>query len=875
MAVLVHTPQPFARLSPPQADVGTADGRRPNRWRLRPGWPLAAMFVGFPVWWLIGISNFVGIIAAIFMIFDLVRRRRILAPRGFGLWLLFLAWVVVGVVVLQVDAPGGVPGESSTRYLTWAYRLGWYVAATVSCLYVGNMRAELSTTRLVRTMSWMFLSVAAGGWLGILIPHVDFPSLLEVVLPPHLSSIPFVNFLVHPQIAQLYDGAASSIPRPSAPFGYSNIWGLNFACFLPFFIVAWWERGAGWRRPAAPFVLAVAVVPAIYSLNRGLWAAVIASAIFVAVRSALSGKVKMLAALLAGAVVVGVVLLSSPLSGMIQHRLDNPTSNVGRTNLGIQTVESVTKGSPIVGFGTTRAVQGSFTSIAGGATASCPLCSPPALGTQGELWLVVFSQGLVGLFFYLVFFTMMFFGHLRLKSKYVTMALCVLLVHFVTMPVYDSIGTAMFAIMVAVGLLWREKDVQRDAGTPSSPRAVAEEFPLSGHLGLLRRHAGLIAVFAIVGACVGSAWQNQSGTHAIATVSILLPGDKDYLSSDGTPRTMDTEAQLASGSVVLAAISRAVGQPVAPEDLFVSADPNTRILNLRYVGLGTARALAGVMAAADTLLEVRARDLVARQASAIRSLQARASALNAALGTMDSSETLLLKASNKTRQPVDLQPMREARQRLLGKAVDIGSRINQAQSVALDSGHVVVPADAEVTNDGWWVSLASGLMFGLVAGLLVSVARDAIGLRVHSGRRPGGHRKHTAHAGDLPVIARLTANAENGGRNSAGVLDPTSWDGWEEAELAILLRQPLACVSVTGDPVSCAVASWLERSATRLPLAAGSAERSGAGRCIAPARGGGVVLVSSRHARTRHVLEARDRLWLAGNQVTGVIVTDP
>ena len=44
-----------------------------------------------------------------------------------------------------------------------------------------------------------------------------------------------------------------------------------------------------------------------------------------------------------------------------------------------------------------------------------------------------------------------------MRSATVTAALTVLLTHAVTMPVYDSIGISLFPIMVAVGLLWRER----------------------------------------------------------------------------------------------------------------------------------------------------------------------------------------------------------------------------------------------------------------------------------------------------------------------------------------------------------------------------------------------------------------------------------
>ena len=191
-----------SRPMPTAVPPGLSATRDRWAWKLRPGWPLTASFVGFPLWWVLGISSFIGFIAAAFMAAELVRRRRIRVPSGFGWWLVFLLWVAVGVLLLQVDAPGAVPNSSSSRYITWAYRLAWYVSATVAMLYVGNMRRELSTQRITRTFGLMFLVVAAGGWLGILLPHLDFPWFLEVVLPRRAMNVRFLHFLVHPQVSR-------------------------------------------------------------------------------------------------------------------------------------------------------------------------------------------------------------------------------------------------------------------------------------------------------------------------------------------------------------------------------------------------------------------------------------------------------------------------------------------------------------------------------------------------------------------------------------------------------------------------------------------------------------------------------------------------
>ena len=34
-------------------------------WRLRPGWPLSVGFLGFPLWWLLGLANVVLLVMTV------------------------------------------------------------------------------------------------------------------------------------------------------------------------------------------------------------------------------------------------------------------------------------------------------------------------------------------------------------------------------------------------------------------------------------------------------------------------------------------------------------------------------------------------------------------------------------------------------------------------------------------------------------------------------------------------------------------------------------------------------------------------------------------------------------------------------------------
>jgi hypothetical protein len=433
---------------------------------LPPGWPLRALYLGFPLWWALGLANFIFPIIAVFMAVHLLRRRPVALPRHFAVWCLFLLWVLVGIFLLGVEAPGAVQTDGGIgRYLTFGYRVVLYLSATVALLYVGNLRREeLATHTIVRLLGYMFVVTTIGGLVGSLLPPIEFTSPMEYLLPGGLKNNPFLVGQVHPRTAELQTVLGYEQSRPVAPFNYSNAWGANYSFFLPFFILAWFGRGAGWRRRVAPFILLASFIPVVYSLNRGLWTALVLGLLFVMIRLAASGRGWAVQALISSVLVAGIVLLLSPLVGIVQERLENPHSNERRAQLSSLTFSSVFEGSPVLGFGTTRNVQGSFASIAGGESASCPGCGVPPLGTQGTLWSVLFFQGLVGLALFLLFFALWFFRHWRDPSPLAIAATAAVVLAAVEMFVYDFNGSPLFTLMVAIGLVWRER---RARGLPS------------------------------------------------------------------------------------------------------------------------------------------------------------------------------------------------------------------------------------------------------------------------------------------------------------------------------------------------------------------------------------------------------------------------
>ncbi|MGA8248205.1 MAG: hypothetical protein WB797_14975, partial [Nocardioides sp.] len=435
----------------------------------RPGWQLGLLLIGYPVWWLLGVVPFALLFVTVSLALEL-RRRPIRLPPGFSLWLLFVVWAGLGILVVQSNAPLAVEGLNPNRYLTWGLRLFYYLLATVVLLYVVNIRDRATFHRVLTAFGWMFVWIVAGGLLGTLLPSVDFPSLIELALPYGLTGNAYVHSLIHPNLVEhvLLTGSA----RPSAPFPFANVWGLNFACFLPCFVRSWIGSPSHRRRAVGVVVLALSVVPVITSLNRGLWLALAAAVVTVVIRLAFERQAGLLIGTVGAIAVAAVLLAVTPLSGVISARLaSDHNSNQGRVELATRGFTS-TLASPVVGYGTARNVQGSLVSIAGGATSSCPRCSPPSFGTQGQLYLVTFTTGYVGGAFYIGFVLLMLLRASRIRGPDVTMASAILVMHLVTMIVYSADNLAILPIFLALGVIGHELRLRQPRGAPRAPWAV-------------------------------------------------------------------------------------------------------------------------------------------------------------------------------------------------------------------------------------------------------------------------------------------------------------------------------------------------------------------------------------------------------------------
>jgi hypothetical protein len=397
------------------------------------------MFVLFPLWWAMGLSAFVWPIFAVPMALSLLRGH-VRAPRGFGVWLLFLLWVLGSATQL---------GEAS-RGITFGYRVAIYLAATTIFLYVYNASREaLPDRRVILALALFWMVVAAGGFLGLVAPRFEFTSPVEALLPGGLARNQFLHQLVHPAAAQVQDIFGYDTARPKAPFEYTNVWGAVFALTMPFVILAWSVTRSQLWRWAIRVCLVAAVVPVAASLNRGLWLSLGLGLVYAAARMAAAGRVRPLLGLLIGlAIAVGVVL-ASPLGNLIEARFETSHSVRGRGTLYSEATEGALQ-SPLLGFGAPRPSE------------SDP--SLPEVGTHGQLWLVMYSHGFPGLAFYLGWFGWCFWMTRKGRSRLAFWCNVVVFISLVQLPYYAQLPAQIQVTMVAAALALR--DIQHPPEDP-------------------------------------------------------------------------------------------------------------------------------------------------------------------------------------------------------------------------------------------------------------------------------------------------------------------------------------------------------------------------------------------------------------------------
>lgn len=413
---------------------------------LHPGTPFYAIGL-MPLFWFLGLGFFTFAIAAVPMAFVLLAMKPIRMPKGFGIWLLFIGWMLVSAVTLE---------PTVNRYLSFTLRAGTYIGATIIFLYIYNLpRKYLPTGRVLGMIAGIFVFTAIiGGYLGLLLGETSIPTLMSFILPRSMLSNDFVRDVVQPPFAQTQDFLGFPLNRPSFPYSFSNDWAATLvpATFASIAAAGHMRRGRAWL----PVLGALALVPMVVSVNRGMWIALIAGLLYFAGRRALRGNLILAGRLLGVMVVAGALIMVSPLGEIITQRATTEHSVEARGDLYTDVLEALPE-SPVLGFGAPLANDNP---------------NRPAVGTHGMLWTALFSQGVPGGVLYLVFWAVMTIRtglHARTQEQ--------LLLHLAvasslpTMLYYDHLPAALPIMMMVLAVFFRDKrddDIRRKAVLESS-----------------------------------------------------------------------------------------------------------------------------------------------------------------------------------------------------------------------------------------------------------------------------------------------------------------------------------------------------------------------------------------------------------------------
>lgn len=423
--------------------------------RLPAHWPITACIAGFPLWWALGASAFIWPVFAVPLAARLiVRRRPIHVPRGFGLWLLYLAFVVLSAVSLDLGSPP----------FAYLWRLATFASCTIFFLAVVDADSdELPAAHLVRLLAGFWIVVVVGGWLGTLMPYGGLPSLTERVLPGSLSTNKFFLDLVRPTFAQVQEVLGYPLGRPKAPFTYTNDWGSAYALLLPFFFHSWLQAPDPRRRSWAYLLLTASLIPVFLSLNRGLWLSLGLALFYAASRS--GELARMARRALLTLVTVGLLIIAfTPIGSVVEGRAENDHSSAGRSLLYGEAFR-ITLDSPVIGLGGPQPYQGDKII--------------PFVGTQGMFWSVLVSTGYVGLGIFLAAYGRLWW-ETRAGPSITFWCHVVLLIGFIQIFVYDMIPASLHILFLAAALGFRQAQrPDADSDEPAIAAAAALD-PVGG-----------------------------------------------------------------------------------------------------------------------------------------------------------------------------------------------------------------------------------------------------------------------------------------------------------------------------------------------------------------------------------------------------------
>jgi hypothetical protein len=278
---------------------------------------------------------------------------------------------------------------------------------------------------------------------------------MQYVLPHGFLHNQYVFEHVHLQFAEVQHFLGFPVGRPETFFPYTNAWGSSFAMLTPFAICAMTQaKTRAWKR-TLQMSMALSLVPVVFSLNRGLWLSLGIGIVYATIRFAMRGDFRQVGRVLALVAILAAVVSLSPLGDLAQGRFQHKTGDAGRIQRDQEAQQRLLE-SPLLGF-----------------AAPLPSSDPTqsSVGTESEIFLLVFSHGIPGLGLWMLWFFYTLFRSARWRSPWAFWAHVSLLIALIQVPYYE-ITERLPIMLVAAAIAYRV--MMRGPETETEPEPPPE-----------------------------------------------------------------------------------------------------------------------------------------------------------------------------------------------------------------------------------------------------------------------------------------------------------------------------------------------------------------------------------------------------------------
>jgi polysaccharide biosynthesis protein PslJ len=182
--------------------------------------------------------------------------------------------------------------------------------------------------------------------------------------------------------------------------------------------------------------------------------------VYAAVRVAMRGNARALVAIVGFMAVIAAGVLLTPLDRYLSDRLSHGHSNERRESLADQAVAGALE-RPLLGYG--------------GPRESADTPNAPDIGTHGQVYLVIFSQGIPGLVVFLGWWGWVLWMSRRAATGPPLWCHVMLLIGVLEFLYYDMMPTQLHLMMVVAAVAWRDREAAQAAAAERRSRTRDQE----------------------------------------------------------------------------------------------------------------------------------------------------------------------------------------------------------------------------------------------------------------------------------------------------------------------------------------------------------------------------------------------------------------